>query len=84
MYTVTKGQTMRSFWCAVLALALGLVSSAMAADSASELKKKVEANCGFEPAENMERKTAGQAFEAANLKPDTIASSWKTWVRNPR
>lgn len=35
---------------------------------------------GFQPEENQERKTAGQAFEAANLKPERIAKSWKAWV----
>jgi hypothetical protein len=39
---------------------------------------------GFAPGENMQRKTTGQAFEAAGLKPDRVARSWKTWAANPR
>ncbi|HWG42570.1 MAG TPA: hypothetical protein VN688_07265 [Gemmataceae bacterium] len=35
---------------------------------------------GFAPEENMEKKTAGQAFEAADLKPDKVAKSWKAWA----
>jgi hypothetical protein len=35
---------------------------------------------GFAPEENRERKTTGQAFESAGLKPDRVASSWKTWA----
>jgi hypothetical protein len=34
----------------------------------------------FAPEENMERKTALQAFDAAGLKPDRIAKSWKAWA----
>ncbi|HEY7428743.1 MAG TPA: hypothetical protein VH682_31220 [Gemmataceae bacterium] len=39
---------------------------------------------GFEPSENMERKTASQAFEAAGLMPDKIITSWQAWARNAR
>jgi hypothetical protein len=39
---------------------------------------------GFVPEENVERKTAGQAFEAAKLKPDRVAQSWKKWAATAR
>ncbi len=39
---------------------------------------------GFTPEENRERKTTGQAFESAGLKPDRVASGWKTWTATAR
>lgn len=38
----------------------------------------------FTPEENMERKTAAQAFDAAGLKPDRVAKSWKAWAAAAR
>ncbi len=35
---------------------------------------------GFQPEENVEKKTTGQAFDAAGLKPDKVAKSWKAWA----
>jgi hypothetical protein len=35
---------------------------------------------GFQPEENVESKTAAQAFEAAGLKPERIVKSWKAWA----
>jgi hypothetical protein len=39
---------------------------------------------GFAPEENVERKTTAQAFQAASLKPDRVAASWKKWALSPR
>jgi hypothetical protein len=39
---------------------------------------------GFVPEENVPRKTAGQAFAAADLMPDKVANTWKVWVRSAR
>jgi hypothetical protein len=38
----------------------------------------------FEPGENMEKKTVGQALEAADLKPDVLNRTWQTWALKPR
>ena len=35
---------------------------------------------GFAPEENVAMKTTAQAFEAAGLKPDKVAKSWKAWA----
>jgi hypothetical protein len=39
---------------------------------------------GFEPAENVEKKTTAQAFEAARLKPEVVAKNWKSWAPRAR
>jgi len=39
---------------------------------------------GYAPEENKERKTAWQAFDAANMKPDVVARGWKRWVATAR
>lgn len=39
---------------------------------------------GFAPEENKPRKTAGEAFWAADLKPERVASSWKKWAATAR
>ena len=39
---------------------------------------------GFAPEENQERKTAAQAFAAANLKPALVAKRWKSWALTAR
>jgi hypothetical protein len=35
---------------------------------------------GFAPEENIEKKTTEQALDAADLKPDRVEKSWKTWA----
>jgi len=35
---------------------------------------------GFQPEENVEKKTTNQAFDAAGLKWDKVAKSWKAWA----
>ncbi|HTU17111.1 MAG TPA: hypothetical protein VMG10_03550 [Gemmataceae bacterium] len=39
---------------------------------------------GYVPEENKERKTAWQAFDAANMKPEVVAQGWKRWVATAR
>lgn len=36
---------------------------------------------GFTPEENQPRRTTGQAFQAADLKPDKVAAGWKKFAR---
>lgn len=39
---------------------------------------------GFEPEENVERKSTAQALESAMIKWDRLDSGWKTWALAPR
>lgn len=39
---------------------------------------------GFAPEENKDRKTWGQAFAAADLKPELVAQRWKRWALTAR
>jgi hypothetical protein len=39
---------------------------------------------GFQPEENVERKTTEQALDAAGIKLDRLDKLWQTWVANPR
>jgi hypothetical protein len=46
--------------------------------------KFLEFAAAFEPGENMEKKTAGQALDAVGLKPDALNRAWQTWVLRGR
>jgi hypothetical protein len=35
---------------------------------------------GFKPEENQTNRTTAQAFESANVKPETVETTWRQWV----
>src|SRR5262249_12517124 len=39
---------------------------------------------GFAPEENVLKKTAEQAFTAAELKPDQVDKGWQAWLAKPK